>query len=124
MLKIFDDPSPDAEKALARIGSRGLAFTQKQHTAVNRILDHVKARGDEAVVDYTRRFDAPDYSVKDMKVGAREHAAAKSSAGSYLSAGLGPRGLADRSLSSPPAQDGLHQSRASGDDAGAAGSAG
>lgn len=80
MLKIFDYPSPAAEKALARIASRGLAFTQKEHAAVSRILDNVKARGDEAVVDYTRRFDAPNYSAKDMKVGARERAAAKSSA--------------------------------------------
>jgi histidinol dehydrogenase len=40
----------------------------------------VKARGDEAVVDYTRRFDAPNYSAKDLKAGARELAAATSSA--------------------------------------------
>lgn len=80
MLKIFDYPSPAAEKALARIVARGLAFTKKEHTAVSRILDHVKARGDKAVVDYTRRFDAPNYSAKDMKAGARELAAAKSSA--------------------------------------------
>jgi histidinol dehydrogenase len=80
MLKIFDYPSPAAEKALARIASRGLAFTKKEHTVVSRILDDVKARGDEAVVDYTRRFDAPNYSAKDLKAGARELAAATSSA--------------------------------------------
>ena len=80
MLKIFDYPSPAAEKALAAIASRGLAFTKKEHAAVNRILEDVKARGDEALVDYTRRFDAPAYSLKDMHVGAREWAAAKSSA--------------------------------------------
>jgi histidinol dehydrogenase len=80
MLKIFDYPSPAAEKALARIASRGLAFTKKEHTVVRRILDDVKARGDEAVVDYTRRFDAPNYSAKDLKAGAREFAAATSSA--------------------------------------------
>jgi histidinol dehydrogenase len=80
MLKIFDYPSPAAEKALARIASRGLAFTKKEHTVVRRILDDVKARGDEAVVDYTRRFDAPDYSAKDLKAGAHELAAATSSA--------------------------------------------
>ena len=80
MLKIFDYPSPAAEKALARIASRGLAFTKKEHTVVRRILDDVKARGDEALVDYTRRFDAPNYSAKDLKAGARELAAATSSA--------------------------------------------
>jgi len=80
MLKIIDFPSPAAEKALAAIASRGLAFTKKEHAAVSRILDDVKTRGDEAVVEYTRRFDSPAYSLKDMRVGAREFAAAKSSA--------------------------------------------
>jgi histidinol dehydrogenase len=78
MLKIFDYPSPPAEKALARIASRGLAFTRKEHAAVARIIEDVKRRGDEALVDYTRRFDSPKYSVKAMKVGAREFAAARS----------------------------------------------
>ena len=80
MLKILDCPSPAAEKALARIASRGLAFTRKEHAAVTRIIDDVKRRGDEALVDYTRRFDAPAYSLKDLRVGKREFAAAKSAA--------------------------------------------
>jgi histidinol dehydrogenase len=79
MLKIFDYPSPSAEKALARIASRGLGFTKKEHARVSRILDDVKARGDQALVDYTRRFDAPAYSLKDMPVQKRELAAAQSS---------------------------------------------
>lgn len=80
MLKIFDYPSPAAEKALAHIASRGVAFTQRERAAVTRILDDVKTRGDEALVDYTRRFDAPAYSLKGMQVGKREFAAAKSAA--------------------------------------------
>jgi histidinol dehydrogenase len=80
LLKIFDYPSSAAEKALACIASRGLAFTKKEHAAVRRILDEVKTRGDEALVDFTRRFDAPDYSLKNMRVEACEFAAAKSSA--------------------------------------------
>jgi histidinol dehydrogenase len=80
MLKILDCHSPAAEKALARIASRGLAFTRKEHAAVTRIIDDVKRRGDEALVDYTRRFDSPNYSVKAMKVGSREFAEAKSAA--------------------------------------------
>jgi histidinol dehydrogenase len=78
MLKIFDYPSPAAEKALARMASRGLAFTPKEHAAVRRILEDVSARGDAAVVEYTRRFDAPNYSAKEMKAGVREIAAAAS----------------------------------------------
>ncbi len=80
MIRIFDYPSPSAEKALARIASRGLAFTRKEHAAVTRIIEDVKRRGDEALVDYTRRFDSPKYELKAMKVGAREFAAAKSAA--------------------------------------------
>lgn len=80
MIRIFDYPSPAAEKALARIASRGLAFTKKEHAAVHRILNDVKTRGDEALVDYTRRFDAPAFSLQDMQVGKREFAAAKSAA--------------------------------------------
>jgi histidinol dehydrogenase len=79
MLKIFGYPSAAAEKALARMASRGLAFTKKEHAVVSRILEDVKTRGDQAVVDYTRRFDAPNYSAKDMKASARELAAAASS---------------------------------------------
>jgi histidinol dehydrogenase len=80
MLKIFDYPSASAEKALTRIASRGLAFTKKEHATVSRILAEVKTRGDEALVDYTRRFDAPNYSAEHMQVAAAEFAAAKSSA--------------------------------------------
>jgi histidinol dehydrogenase len=80
MLKVFAYPSPPAEKALARIAARGLAATKKELAAVSRILADVQARGDEALVDYTRRFDSPNYSAKDMKANAREFATAKSSA--------------------------------------------
>jgi histidinol dehydrogenase len=80
MLKIFDYPSPAAEKALARISSRRLAFSKREYATVSRILEDVKRRGDEALVDYTRRFDSPKYTVKAIKVGAREFAAAKSPA--------------------------------------------
>jgi histidinol dehydrogenase len=80
MLKIVSHPSPAAEKALARIASRGLAFTRKEYDAVSRILEDVRKRGDRALVAYTRRFDAPDYSEKDIQVGTREIAAATSSA--------------------------------------------
>jgi len=79
MLKIFDYPSPAADKALARIVSRELAFTKREHAAVSRILEDVKTRGDEALVDFTRHFDAPTYSLKDMQVAKHEFAAAKSS---------------------------------------------
>jgi histidinol dehydrogenase len=80
MLKIFNYPSPAAEKALAAIASRGLGFSRKEYDTVSRILEDVRKRGDQALVDYTRRFDAPNFSAKDIRVAGRELAAAKSAA--------------------------------------------
>ncbi len=36
--------------------------------AVIKILDRVRTEGDEAVVEYTRKFDAPDMQVSELKV--------------------------------------------------------
>ncbi|MDA3832369.1 MAG: histidinol dehydrogenase, partial [Spirochaetales bacterium] len=43
---------------------------------VTRILADVKARGDEAVMEYTRQFDAPELKVADLIVSEEEIAAA------------------------------------------------
>jgi histidinol dehydrogenase len=80
MLKTFNYPSPAAEKALAVIASRAMGFSRKEYDAVRRILEDVRKRGDQAIVDYTRRFDAPNFSVEDFRVGEGELAAAKSAA--------------------------------------------
>ncbi|MCI5129895.1 MAG: histidinol dehydrogenase, partial [Candidatus Electrothrix sp. AUS3] len=39
---------------------------------VTDILDQVRCRGDEAVVEYTRRFDAPELSLEAFKVSKEE----------------------------------------------------
>jgi len=80
MLKIFRYPSPAAEKALTIITSRGLDYSRKEYDTVRRILADVRKRGDLALVDYSRHFDAPNYSVEDMRVGDQELAASRSSA--------------------------------------------
>jgi len=76
MLKIMDYPSPAAEKMVARIAARGLAYTRKEYAGVSRILEEVRRRGDRALVDYTRRFDCPQFRAEDLRVGADEMEAA------------------------------------------------
>ena len=44
---------------------------------VQEILARVRAEGDQAVVDYTRKFDAPDMQVSDLKVRESEFAEAE-----------------------------------------------
>jgi histidinol dehydrogenase len=71
-MKILNYPSAAAESAVARIVSRGLSFSKKDHAAVSRILADVRRRGDQALVAYTRRFDAPGFSTRDLRVGPVE----------------------------------------------------
>ena len=71
-MKILNYPSATAESAVARIVSRGLSFSKKDHAAVSRILADVRRRGDQALVAYSRRFDAPGFTQRDLRVGPVE----------------------------------------------------
>jgi len=71
-MKIYNYPSKTAEKKVSAIVSRGLSFSKKDYQIVNRILEDVRRRGDEAVIDYARRFDAPRMTLKSLKVSAKE----------------------------------------------------
>ena len=71
-MKILNHPSAAAESAVARIVSRGLSFSKKDHAAVSRILADVRRRGDQALVAYSRRFDAPGFTLRDLRVGPVE----------------------------------------------------
>jgi histidinol dehydrogenase len=79
MLKPVVYPSPAAETLVRRIAARSLSVSQKDHAAVSRILSRVRRRGDEALVEYTRRFDAPGFKLEDLRVTDRERAAAAAS---------------------------------------------
>ncbi|MFO7707157.1 MAG: histidinol dehydrogenase [Desulfobacterales bacterium] len=76
MLKPVVYPSPAAETLVRRIAARSLSVSKKDHTAVSRILSRVRRRGDEALVGYTRRFDAPGFKLRDLRVTEREKAKA------------------------------------------------
>jgi histidinol dehydrogenase len=71
-MKILNYPSAAAESVVARIVSRGLSFSKKDHAAVSRIMADVRRRGDQALVKYSRRFDAPGFTLRDLRVGPVE----------------------------------------------------
>ena len=71
-MKIYHYPSPAAEKRVSAIVNRGLNFKQKDYQAVARILEDVRRNGDDAVIKYANRFDAPKLTVDSIKVTARE----------------------------------------------------
>ncbi|MEJ2038302.1 MAG: histidinol dehydrogenase [Desulfosarcinaceae bacterium] len=75
-MKIYRYPSPSAEQRLKRIVNRDLGFRRKDLARVHKILEEVRKRGDDAVLDYTRQFDAPDLRLDQMRITDREIKAA------------------------------------------------
>ncbi len=71
-LKPVTYPSAEAEKRLSRIAGRGPGFRKKDLAAVSRFLDAVRRQGDQALVDYTRRFDSPDFTAERIRVDRSE----------------------------------------------------
>ena len=71
-MRIYNYPSITAEKKVSAIVNRGLSFSKKDYKIVSRILEDVRRRGDEAVIEYARRFDAPQMTLKSLKVSAKE----------------------------------------------------
>ncbi len=58
-----------------------LEGVEEQEKAVREIVEDVRARGDDAVIEYTRRFDCPDITVEQIPVTDEEFARAKRAAG-------------------------------------------
>ncbi|MCP4747477.1 MAG: histidinol dehydrogenase [Desulfobacteraceae bacterium] len=76
-MQIYKYPSQAAQKRLDKIVNRGLGFKRKDLSAVQRIVEDVRKRGDQALIDYVRRFDAPEIRVDQLQVtGAEIQAAA------------------------------------------------
>ena len=86
-MKIYNYPSKTAESKVSAIINRGLSFSKKDYQTVNRILDDVRRHGDEAVLKYARRFDAPKMTLNSLKVSAKElNAASKKVDRSFIRA--------------------------------------
>lgn len=67
-MRIYRYPSQAAERKLAAISRRSLSFRKKDIQAVARIIDDVRRNGDQALVAYSRQFDAPDMTAERLKV--------------------------------------------------------
>ncbi len=67
-MKIFTYPSNEAKIKIKSITKRDLEFNTKDYETVEHILNDVKKHGDNALIKYTNKFDAPDLSVSSIKV--------------------------------------------------------
>jgi len=76
-MEIITYPSPEAEKRIGRIAGRGIEISGTAYESVADILSDVRIRGDDAVIDYSRRFDSPDLSIADLVVTEAEFVAAE-----------------------------------------------
>jgi len=75
-MKIYHYPSKAAEQRVSTIVNRNLTFKKKDYQTVSRILEDVRRNGDEAVIKYANRFDAPQLTIDSIKVTAKEMDAA------------------------------------------------
>lgn len=75
-MKILRYPSSAAERKLNAIVGREIDFRKSDVQAVTRILEDVKQNGDEALIQYNQKFDAPDMPLSALRVSPAEMAAA------------------------------------------------
>ena len=75
-MKIYTYPSQAADKKVAAISNRDLAYKKKDLLAVTRILEDVRKNGDSALIKYANQFDAPGMSINALKVTHQETAEA------------------------------------------------
>ena len=75
-MKIYSYPSELAEKRIAAISRRGLSFRKKEEAQVLKILEDIRKGGDDALIRYVNRFDAPTLSIDSLVVSPEEMDAA------------------------------------------------
>ncbi len=78
-MNIHAYPSKSAEQKLSAIINRGLSFRKKDIQEVTKILEAVRKGGDEALIGYVKKFDAPKLSLNTLKVKPQELSKAKKS---------------------------------------------
>jgi histidinol dehydrogenase len=71
-MKIYQYPSKAAEKRVQDTIERGLGFSRTDYDNVETYLEDVKTRGDEALVEYTNKFDSGKVTVDSLKVSQKE----------------------------------------------------
>ncbi len=72
LIRPLSTSSPEGLKAVEALRDRfQMADVQCQQT-VAEIIDAVKRKGDEAVIEYTRKFDAPNITTEQLRVNDQE----------------------------------------------------
>ncbi|MCF8056050.1 MAG: histidinol dehydrogenase [Desulfocapsa sp.] len=72
LIKPLTTKSQEGEKCLEALLSRFQSADNSCRELVAEIIDQVKNRGDEAVLEYTRKFDAPDLGLESLQVSTAE----------------------------------------------------
>lgn len=67
-MKIFEDK----EKLLRKLGERGNSDNEKYIRVVKEIINDVKIRKDDALIEYTNKFDSPIINKSNIKVSDEE----------------------------------------------------
>ncbi len=78
-MEIFKYPSEEAEAKVRYITDRGLGYTADDEKGVIDIIEAVRKDGDEALLHYIRRFDAPEMTLDQLVVTEAEIDAAVAS---------------------------------------------
>lgn len=76
MIPIVRYGTEEAEQWLVKLDERGKLSDPEILGVVNEILDAVRERGDEAVIEVVRKFDAPEITVDQLTVTPEEISAA------------------------------------------------
>ena len=66
MIRIIDQT--ESGDLLARLEARSVAFDPDLMKAVGSIIDDVRRRGDEALIEYTARFDGVELTPEQLRV--------------------------------------------------------
>ncbi len=71
-MKIIDYRSSDFKKEIKRIIERGDADISEIESSVKKIIQDVRERGDEAVIEYTKRFDGISLKASELSIKKKE----------------------------------------------------
>ncbi len=72
LIQPFATGSEDGEKCLQTLYNRFQPAENNCRDLVSEIIEQVKTRGDAAVLEYSRKFDAPELSLDGLKVSTEE----------------------------------------------------
>jgi len=68
VIPIFNSATEDGKKRLDEVLNRRFEIDQELENRVKDILQRVATQGDKALIEYTRQFDSPEFSLENLKV--------------------------------------------------------